>query len=249
MKLAKTFLLCSAALLLFAATTGAQPVREEHVTGGQLDLPWLNGFNVSANMTPRTLTPDHPAYNNPSGDHTVACATNMPPDSGGIILTGTEPAGLSDYVWEGYLFTGAGNTRRGLVVRADPNSAFQSCYQFVIQSGLFQLNFRKLVNSAPTTLVTWFANTLPGGIPQVNTWHHMKVMAMGNEFRCFWDGFELTTSPIVDNSLATGWVGVYNFRFDLGGVPVYTDDLLLSPLGPTPAATTTWGEVKARYAR
>ncbi|HEY2955406.1 MAG TPA: hypothetical protein VGK89_09195 [Candidatus Eisenbacteria bacterium] len=223
------------------------PAREEHVTGGQLDLVWQNGFMVSANMKPLTLLPSDPGYANPSGDHTVACATNMPPDSGGIILTTTDPAGLSDYEWEAWIFTGDGNTRRGLVVRADPTNGFTSSYQFVIQSGLFQLNFRKLINQSPTTLGTWFANTLPGGVPAVNTWHKMKVIAIGGMFRCFWDGFELTTSPIIDNDLATGWVGVYNFRFDLGGVPFLTDDLILTPAGETPTAKTSWGALKLRY--
>jgi hypothetical protein len=249
MKLATRITLASAGSLLIAAAALSAPVREEHVTAGQLDLAWQNGFFVSANMKALTLQPGDPAYANPSGDHTVACATSMPPDSGGIILTATDPAGLSDYAWEAWIFTGDGNTRRGLVVRADPSNGFMSSYQFVIQSGLFQLNFRKLLNQSPTTLGAWFANTLPGGVPQVNTWHRMKVIAIGSSFRCFWDGFELTSTPIVDTALPSGWVGVYNFRFDLGGVPFLTDDLLLSPAGETAATATTWGEVKRRYAR
>jgi len=226
------------------------PVRAEYVTAGYLDLVWAPGFGVSNNMQALLLPPSSPAYANPSGDHTVASAVNSAaPDSGGIILTCTEPAGLSNYVWEANIFTGDGNTRRGLAVRADPSNGFASCYQFVIQSGLFQLNFRKLVNSAPTTLGTWFANTLPGGVPAVNTWHHMKVIANGSQFRCFWDDFELTSPPIEDATLGTGWVGVYNFRFDLGGVAFYTDDLELSDLGATAAPSTTWGRLKAAYAR
>ncbi|NOT34673.1 MAG: hypothetical protein HOP12_10960 [Candidatus Eisenbacteria bacterium] len=220
----------------------------EHVTGGVLDLVWVPGFGISNTMQPLTLAPSNPAYANPSGDHTVAVATNSSvPDSGGVILTATDPMGLVDYTWEGWFFTGDGNTRRGLVLRADPSNGFGTCYQFVIQSGLFQINFRKLVNSAPTTLGTWFANTLPGGVPTVNTWHHMKVIALGDSFRCFFDGAELTTVPIVDNSIPTGWVGAYNFRFDLGGVPVYFDDLTLTGDGPTPARHATWGNVKSRW--
>ena len=246
MKFASKVVLASFTALTLAASAGAAPFRAEHVTGGALDLVWSPGFGVTANMKPLTLDPSDPAYANPSGDHTVASATNMPPDSGGIVLTATDPAGVKDYIWEADVFTGAGNTRRGLVVRADPGNGFASCYQFVIQSGLFQLNFRKLINSAPTTLGTWFANTLPSGVPQVNTWHHMTVIAAGNQFRCFWDGFELTSTPIVDGDLASGWVGVYNFRFDLGGVPFYTDDLLLTDL-VTPTRSTSWGELKALY--
>jgi hypothetical protein len=248
MKLARALLPSAASLLLSTSLAAAAPVLEEHVTGGALDLTWLPGFGITNTMQPLTLTSGHPAYDNPSGDHTVAVATNsMAPDSGGVILTTIEPAGLADYEWEAYVFTGDGNTRRGLVVRGNPGNGFASCYQFVMQSGLFQFNFRKLVDSAPTTLATWFSNTFPGGTPQVNTWHHMKVIALGNTFRCFWDGAELTTTPIVDSDLPTGYVGVYNFRFDLGGVPFYTDDLLLTGIGATVAERTTWGRVKALY--
>ena len=241
--------LAAASLLFIAGVAITNSAIQEHVTGGRLDLVWHNGFGVSANMKPLTLQPTDPGFTNPSGDHTVACATSMPPDSGGIILTATDPMGMSDYEWKAWIFTGDGNTRRGLVVRADPANGFMNSYQFVIQSGLFQLNFRKLLNQTPTTLGTWFANTLPGGVPAVNTWHEMKVLAVGNSFRCFWDGFELTTAPIMDGDLSTGWVGVYNFRFDLGGIPFLTDDLVLSPAGKTPASTKSWGEVKQRYSR
>jgi hypothetical protein len=247
-------------LLSTMSVTGAHAaLLEEHVTGGVLDLVWKpglllpNGDPLPNVMHAATLAPSDPAYANPSGDHTVAVATNsFAPDSGGVILTCTDPGPVSDYSWEAWMFTGAGNTRRGLVVRADPSNAFQSCYQFVIQSGLFQLNFRKLVNTAPTTLATWFATSLPAGSVQPNTWHKMKVVAVGNGFQCFWDGFDLTGGvPIVDASspsLPTGWVGAYNFRFDLGDVPVYFDDFALDASGPVPARSTSWGAIKARYA-
>ncbi len=248
MHLARHLCVSAVALTLAATTALAAPAREERVTGGVLDLVWHPGMGITNVMQPATLSPGHPAYNNPSGDHTVAVATNsMAPDSGGVILTATEPAGLSDYVWEGWVFTGDGNTRRGLVVRADPSNQFQTCYQFVIQSGMLQLNFRKLVNSTPTTLGSWFTTSTPGGPPQVNTWHHMKVEAIGTSFRCWWDDFELTTSPIVDATIASGYVGCYNFRFDLGGVPVYFDDLTLWAAGATPAKRVTLGTLKQTY--
>ena len=257
MRVAKRLAL-SAMLCAILATVTSAAVREEHVTGGMLDLTWLPGLLIPGGaplpnkMNAAILDTSDAAFANPSGDHTVAVATNsFAPDSGGVILTCTDPGGLADYSWEAWMFTGAGNTRRGLVVRADPTNAFQSCYQFVIQSGLFQMNFRKLVDASPTTLGTWFTTVLPGGPPQPNTWHKMKVIAMGNGFQCFFDGYELTGGvPIIDMtapSLASGWVGAYNFRFDLGGIPVYFDDLTLDALGPTATRPTSWGALKALY--
>lgn len=260
MRLAATPCLRIVTLALFVTLSPAPPaaagVLEEHVTGGSLDLGWLNGFGVSASMQPLTISSGHPAFPNPSGDGTVGVATtSSAPDSGGIVLSCVNPGALNDYSWEAWVFTGEGNSRKGLVVRADgatladadPGNDFSTCYQFVMQQGLLQFNFRKLVNSAPTTLATWFSNTFPGGSPLPNTWHHMKVIAVGNTFRCFWDGFELTTTPIVDATIATGWAGVYNFRFDLGNIPLYVDDLILDTTGATPAASSTWGALKQMY--
>jgi len=74
---------------------------------------------------------------------------------------------------------------------------------------------------------------------------------MNNGFQCFWDDFELTGGiPIIDMSapvLTTGWVGAYNFRFDLGDIPVYFDDLILNEAGPTPTHKASWGALKALY--
>lgn len=257
----RSCILAAVALVTFGsvvarpASATETPVLAEHVTGGNLDLVWVPGFNTPVrNMQALTLDASDPAYANPSGDHTVGVAVNTVPDSGGIILTCTDPGAFNtNYSWEGWVFTGAGNTRRGLVLRADPTNSFQSCYQFVIQAGLLQINFRKLIGQVPTTLGTWFSSTLPtyggGTIPQ-NRWVKMKVTATNDTFRCWLDGVELTTgSGIQDTSspLLTGWVGAYNFRFDVGLVPVYFDDLTLSVDAATPAHTATWGQVKARY--
>lgn len=236
------------AVTISAAHAG---VREEHVTGGVLDLVWQPGFAVPNNLQALTLTPADPAYANPSGDHTVGNAINSPaPSEGGIILSCTDPAGLSDYTWEGWVNMGDGSTRRGLVVRADPTNQFQSCFQLVIFSGLGHVDFRKLISQAPTTLGTWNTTALPGGFPQPYSWHHMKIEAVGGVFRCWWDATELTAPPfgvpILDNSLPGGWVGVYNFRFDLGGVPVYFDDLILDGFA-TPTRPTSWGAIKSLY--
>ena len=259
-RLARLTVMAALAVTGFVSLASTDQFLVERVTGGVLDLPWSNGFFVSNNMQAATLDQAHPAYANPSGDHTVAVATNSSvPDSGGIILTATDPHGEADYEWKGWMFTGEGNTRRGLVVRANPANGFQSCYQFVIQSGLFQMNFRKLNNGAPFTMKTWFSSQLPAGSIRQNTWYEMRILAIGNTFRCWFDGFELTSidGPAVDDGVAsgsapllTGWPGVYNFRFDLGGVPFYTDDLVLSPLSKVvPNAHASFGQVKQRWAR
>ena len=245
-------LLLSAVLASSAGATGSHlfTFLEEHVTGGTLQHAWSPGFGVGRTFQPLTLPPTSPAYPNPSGDNTVAVLTNNDVNLGGIATALTDNLGCNDYYWSGWFFTGDGNTRRGLLVRADPTNDFQTFYQLVVNAGLFQLRFRKFVNGAPLPdLASWTLNTLPGGVPQVNTWHKLEISAQANQFRCWFDGIEMTTSPIVDatNPILTGWVGAYNFSASVGEVPVYFDDLVLEGDRNTPARHATWGEVKRRF--
>jgi len=135
------------------------------------------------------------------------------------------------------------------VVRAEgPASGFTSCYQFVLQPGMLNLTFRLLSGMGASTLQEWFTTSTASGFPATNSWHHMAVEAEGSSFRVWWDGEELTAgSPIVDATNPTGYVGVYNFRFDLGGVTVLFDDLVLSSLGTVATYNRSWGAVKSGF--
>ncbi len=250
MFLAKRVMITAALLAVLAPVAGAVVVKQERVPGGALEQTWSPGFGVGRIFVPLTLVPGDPAINTPSGDNTVAVLRNNDIGLGGIAVTATDPSGFSDYTWEGWFFTGAGNTRRGLILRADPTNGFQTFYQFVINPGLFQARFRKFVAGAPLPdLASWTLNTLPAGVPTANSWHHMKVSANANQFRCFFDGVELTVTPVVDVStpILGGWVGAYNFSASTGEVPVYFDDLTLTIEGAVPTRTTTWGAVKKLY--
>jgi len=241
--------------ILFAAvvsSANAAGIKRETVPGGALEQTWLPGFGVGRSFTALTLTGADPAIPNPSGDNTVAVLQNNDINLGGIAACATDPGGFADYTWEGNFFTGAGDTRRGLILRADPTNGFQTFYQFVINAGLFQIRFRKFVNGAPVVpdLASWFATVLPAGVPAVNSWHHMRVDATANSFDCWFDGVKLNATPIVDatDPILTGWVGAYNFSASVGEVAAYFDDLDLScTTVPTAARGTTWGALKKLY--
>lgn len=246
----RTILATAIALTLFAGVASAVVVTEEHVTGGVKQLNWLTGFDTDRRLEALTFGPGDPGFANPSGDHTVGSLTTAIPDSGGIALSCVDPLGQADYTWEGWVFTGNGDSRRGLVLRADYSNNFKNCYLFVLYAGMAQIQFRKLAGQTPTSLRAWLTGTLPGGVPQLNSWHHMKVQATANLFRCWWDGTELTAgNPIVDTNAPylTGFVGVYNFNFTTGGLTAHFDDLVLSTENVVPAANTSWGRLKSLY--
>jgi hypothetical protein len=250
MSLARRLMMVVALLAVLAPAAGAVVVKQERVPGGALEQTWSPGFGVGQNFTPLTLAPGDPAIPTPSGDNTVAVLTNVAIGLGGIAVSATDPSGFSDYTWEGDFFTGAGSTRVGLILRADPSDGFQTFYQLVINPGLFQVRFRKFVAGAPLPdLASWFTNILPAGVPTANSWHHLKVIAQANTFRCFFDSTELTTSPIVDASspILGGWVGGFNFSASVGEVPVYFDNLTLSIEGAVPTHTSSWAAVKKLY--
>ncbi len=198
-------------------------------------------------LVPLTLDAGHPAYANPSGDHTVGLAlSSAAPDSGGIIVSCTDPGALNDYTWEGWINTGDGNTRRGLILRADPSNSFTTFYAFVIESGMLTLNFRKLTGMGSSSLLSWLTTSTPTGFPQLNQWNHMKIIASGGSFQCFWNGYQLP-GAIDDSTYAAGWVGVYNFRFDIGQVPFLVDDLKLGTIKPLSVDASSWAAIKALY--
>lgn len=267
-KTAKTILLGITGLALAASLAQATvdpvvPVYTESVTGGSLDHVWVGGFNTPTQvLTPLTVPADSGFYNNPSGDHTVGVAINADPNFGGICFSVTDPSPyLSDYTYEGWMYTGAEDTRRGLVFRVNPTGGITQGYMFVVDAGGFTIRLRKLTSeSIVRTLKQWTALDAgwAGSLPQ-NTWVKLKVIATGSSFRCFVTGpageVELPGGPIVDVPAAnepptpflSGWVGVYNFRFDVGFIPVYFDDLTVSADPSTPARTISFGALKSRY--
>lgn len=244
-------------VLALAFTVLARPsaAQSEYVTGGMLDLIWAAGFSLPGNMpasnlAPLSLDPGHPAYDNPSGDHTVAVATTTcpPPNCGAVVLSATDPGAMNDYAWQGWMFTGPSDStsRRGLIVRSDPGASFSSGYVLVVEPSLLQVRFRRLVGPGPVvTLGDWFLAT-----PLTpSTWIPLKIVAVGSAFRCFVNGVELTTTPIIDANYSSGWVGVYNFNTKSATQQfnsAYYDDLMLLDQ-VTHTAKPTWGQLKVRY--
>jgi hypothetical protein len=84
---------------------------------------------------------------------------------------------------------------------------------------------------------SFIADSIPGGIPTQNGWHHMKldvktINADSTAFWCYFDGQELLGCPVYDTSedrIGSGKFGVYVFQ---NGYPLagYYDNIFVNSL-------------------
>jgi hypothetical protein len=82
------------------------------------------------------------------------------------------------------------------------------------------------------------ASDIPGGVPTVDDWHHMKIEvktlnADTTAFWCYFDGEMLLGCPIYDTSddrMSSGQVGAYSFQQDGDGIAGYYDNIVVTSL-------------------
>ena len=82
------------------------------------------------------------------------------------------------------------------------------------------------------------ASDVPGGIPTVDGWHHMKVEVRTIDdtttaFWCYFDGQMLLGSPIYDtgvDQMDSGQFGLYSFQQDVDGIAAYFDNIVVNSL-------------------
>jgi hypothetical protein len=85
----------------------------------------------------------------------------------------------------------------------------------------------------------FIADSVPGGIPTVDGWHHMKVEVRTindttTAFWCYFDGQMLLGCPIYDtgvDQMDSGQFGLYSFQMDgVDGIPGYFDNIVVNDL-------------------
>ena len=153
---------------------------------------------------------------------------------------------MKDYSIEGdvYCYTNhsGGSAYTGLVVYAD--SSVNTYIKLVAD---FDGDQRlRLYNNKLNTTTFQFsfhhafeAGDVPGGIPQEDGWHKMKVEVKTisedtTAYWCYFDGALLAGCPIYDTSediMSSGKYGVFSFSQGSGeGLPGYFDNIVVKPL-------------------
>ncbi len=200
------FIVCFLSSVLFG-----QILYEEYFTGGAMQLdwhPWFtdeNGFGDSMMVINDSTTP--------GGDDWAGSISNEYMTVAGLTYAGDQ--NLTDYSIEAWIYTivtpGVGGPYNGIALRMDTTTRYY--YRLVSD---FDDNARLrlgLVASGgfPITLKDWGAGEIPGGVPSTSSWHKFKLMAIDDSLWCYYDDVMLPECPLVNDSVAQGFFGVYTF--------------------------------------
>ena len=123
-------------------------------------------------------------------------------------------------------------------------------YQLILDAGMFTLMFRYADGGMmPIVLSSWSAGNIPGGIPEVNTWHKFSIEGIGDNFNVYWDDVLLGGCPITHGGVDSGRFGLYIFSAEPTDITLIADDIVASGFGPSAVEQATWGGIKRIYSR
>ena len=234
----------------FLTANAQNTLYTETFADGTLHNVWYPGFKASLGSISKTVEPKN-VMGDPSGDDWVGSISTFYSltDTVGVAESFSGDVNWTNYYVEAWLYipvdTGpvSGLEFFTLEFRVDSTgntSAYQFAATFNPQAMYAPpgLRFRKRLGSSTSTIHTWAADTIPGGLPSVNGWHKMAVNMVGNQFWFFFDDQEMPGNPYSD-TLATpllnqGAIGVYAFRFNFTNPsPVDTIQLLVDDINVT----------------
>jgi hypothetical protein len=206
-----------------------QILYEEHFTGGAMQLDWHPWFYDSLGIGDSMLVISDPTA--PGGDGWAGRISNEYMSVAGLTYAGD--AGLTDYSIEAWIYTvvtAAMGPYNGIAMRMDQGSGYY--YRLVSDfddSGRLRLG---LVASGgyPVVLRDWTGAEIPGGVPVSSSWHKLKMTIIADSIWCYYDDALLVDCPIIDDSVAQGYFGVYTFNM-LDTASTKCDDIVVT--GPT----------------
>lgn len=201
-------------IALSASVLFGQILYEEHFTGGTMQLDWHPWFVDTLGIGDSMQVMSDPTT--PEGDGWAGKILNEHFDAGAS-YAGTND--LDDYSIEAYIYTtvtaGSGGPYNGLTIRMDTITG--RFYRFVSDfDSNARLRLALYIPSEPMptviTLRDWESGEIPGGVPAISSWHKFKLMMVADSIWAYYDGFLLPDCPILNDSIAQGFFGVYLFN-------------------------------------
>jgi len=195
-------------LLLLTSLIWGQILYEEHFTGGTTDLEWSGFFTDEDTfiVVQDTSTPE--------GDNWAGILYGTP---FGLAYAGD--ISLQDISIEAWIYVivtqGSGGPYNGVAVRVNP--AFGDFYVFsadLDSDRRLRLTYHSDSTFMPVYIHVWEESSIPGGLPQEDGWHKMKLKIIGDSLWAYFDGQELPGCPFIhSNSSGFGFFGIYSTIF------------------------------------
>ncbi|MGB3341547.1 MAG: hypothetical protein WBB37_08715 [bacterium] len=195
-------ILCS---LLFS-----QVLYEEYFTDGNMQLDWHAWFTDTLGIGDSMAVINDPTT--PGGDSWAGRISNEYMGVAGLTYSGM--ANMEHYYIEAWIYTivtTASGPYNGVAARMNPSTRYY--YRLVSDfdnSGRIRLG---LVGSGgyPVALRDWASGEIPGGVPTTSSWHKFKLDVSHDSIWCYYDDQELPGCPIINDSVSSGYFGIYTF--------------------------------------
>ena len=200
---------------LSASVLFGQILYEEHFTDGNMQLDWHPWFTDAGGLGDSMQVINDPTT--PAGDGWAGKISNEYMGAAGLTYAGA--LDLDDYSIEAYIYTtvtaGSGGPYNGITIRM--NTTSQRFYRLVSDfDDDVQLRLALYIEGSPTPTVIalrdWDSSEVPGGVPTTSSWHKFKLKMIADSIWAYYDDFLLPDCPILNDSIAQGFFGVYLFN-------------------------------------
>lgn len=198
-------------VFLLGSLLFSQAIFEEYFTGGTMQLDWHPWFTDSLGIGDSMSVINDPTT--PGGDSWAGRISNEYMGVAGLTYSGLST--LEDYYIEAWIYTivtTVSGPYNGIAARMNPSTRYY--YRMVSDfdnSGRIRLG---LVGSGgfPVALRDWTSGEIPGGVPTTSSWHKFKLSVSNDSIWCYYDDQELPGCPIINDSVSSGYFGVYTFN-------------------------------------
>jgi len=203
-----------AVISIMAGMLSGQVLYEEYFTGGNMQLNWRPWFTDSIGLGDSMEVINDPTT--PGGDDWAGIIRNEYMGMAGLTYSGMST--LTNCTVEAWIFTnvmsGAGGAYNGIAWRMNPSNRYY--YRLVSDFDSDARIRLGLIGSGgmPVALRDWASGEIPGGVPGSSSWHRFSVTMIADSIWCYYDDNLLPGCPILNDSIAQGYFGIYTFNME-----------------------------------